>query len=347
MSIGNVPQKLLIISGPTACAKSLLACALAPLFTSSLLSIDSVQVYSGLDIGSAKLKNLPANLSQQLVDIKAPDQHCNVSDYINAAKISIENVIAKSETPVFVGGSSLYITCLLHGLADMPEANQQIRTQLASLSAATLYAELERVDADSARKLHPNDRLRIERAIETYYLKGVSASKLLAKHAYQTVQYVAIILVPIWPREVLYQRINERCESMLNAGWIEETEKLVERYGECVALQSLGYAEILEYLKGKITRQELTTQIAQATRNYAKRQLTFWRNEPAKRGWKVKPSQDKYAESSSTAIGQIKESACYELTLHELKSKLKARLDSELNQAEVWYINAPKILTEI
>jgi len=282
---------LLIVCGPSGSGKSALGVALAEAFRGEVLNMDSVQIYRGLDIGSAKLSLAERRgVAHHLLDLCDPCESFSVGQYLQRAESVIDEVVARGNLPVFVGGTTLYLTALLHGLATLPTRDPSIRAALASKTTEELHAQLETLDPESATRLHPRDRTRVVRAIEATLLAGRPLSAIHAEHRLATSKHRALILTPSWPREELYERINARTRQMISAGVLEEVAALVRAFGEdAPALNSIGYAECLSALRGVLPTEQLEEQIAQSTRRYAKRQLTYFRNEPTKRGWVVSP----------------------------------------------------------
>jgi tRNA dimethylallyltransferase len=291
-------HKIIVVAGPTGSGKSSLALRLARALNGELINADSVQFYKGLDIGSAKLLDSELQgVKQHLVDICEPDRPIDVATFVKLADQAISQVTARSRLPIVVGGSSLYLKALLHGLADLPPADSKLREVLEARSSVDLYQQLQQEDPKRAAQLHHNDRLRVIRALETCALKlasrGSAASDAHSAHSFSEVRYQALILCLLPDRQELYERINRRTLVMLKAGFVAEVQSLVSLYGSGIRpLESVGYRQVLEALKveGANTEQlaynpGLAAAISQATRNYAKQQYTFWRNEPKKRDW--------------------------------------------------------------
>lgn len=287
-------RRLLIVSGPTASGKSEIALRLAEQVGGEIVNVDSVQVYRGLDTASAKPnRSERSRVPHHLVDIRDPDDQYHVSAFVADADEAIADIRSRGRLPILTGGTTLYITALLHGLAELPSGDPEFRALCDRRPSEDLYAELARSDPATASRLHPNDRLRVTRALETLHVTGEPASLIHSRHAHRTVRHSAIVIVPVWPRPELYERINRRAASFLAAGLVEETRGLIERHGSSnlAGLKSLGYAQTVEMLEGRIAPEALIDEIAKATRHFAKRQMTYWRNEPAKRGWVVRPAE--------------------------------------------------------
>jgi tRNA dimethylallyltransferase len=287
-------KKAVVVAGPTACGKSALAIRIARSLDGEIINIDSVQVYRGLDIGSAKVpEEEREGVPHHLLDIRDPNETFNVHQFLEAARPICDRLAADGRVPVLCGGTNMYLSAFLHGLAPMPDVDPQLRAALEGRESDELYRELQRVDPLSAERIHPNDRLRIIRALEMTVITGVPASVTLKSHAFSEKLYAAIICVPCWQRPTLYERIDRRSAIMVRSGLVGETRAAVERFGrEAVAMRTLGYAQALKFLEGEFDEMQMVSDIAQETRRFAKRQTTFWRNEPGKRGWICEGSID-------------------------------------------------------
>lgn len=280
----------LILAGPTAVGKSAEAIALARTLGGEVISLDSVQVYRGCDIGSAKPTLAEREeVPHHLIDILEPDQRFDVGVCTKRARELVESVSSRGKLPIIVASSGMYLTALLHGLADAPGADEGFRQHSAGLATETLYAELQLKDPARAETLHPNDRVRIVRALEVLRSCG-PLSELQAQHAHRHMLIRPLIFVLMRDRKDLYARIAGRVEAMLAAGLLAEATRLYERYADCWPLQSIGYRECVQHLKGNLPRGELFAAICQSTRRLAKRQITYLLNEPKKRGWLVQPA---------------------------------------------------------
>ena len=341
---------LLLISGPTAVGKTALALSLAEALGGEIVNIDSVQLYRGLDIGSAKPSIVDrSRVPHHLFDIFEPTEQGTVARYISAALTTIGELRARGKLPILVGGTGLYITALLQGLADLPPVDAELRASLEAQSTAELRAKLVDLDEASARGIAPNDRIRTVRALETVLLSGIKASDLRTAHGYRTQQLATLTIIPLIDRDELYRRINLRSQKMLEQGLIEEVETLVQRYGiDAPALDAIGYREVVQVLQGAGDRAALAETIALNTRRFAKRQLTFWRNEPAKRGWLVRPSgRDTAVEITGTSLArraQVKPIAALPWSKERLAVEIELRLRQPLERSEVWLVaGAPKL----
>ncbi|MFO0417180.1 MAG: tRNA (adenosine(37)-N6)-dimethylallyltransferase MiaA [Pseudomonadota bacterium] len=341
------PYQVVAVCGPTAVGKSALSIDLALSSNAEVVNIDSVQVYQGLDIGSAKLTlEQRRGVPHHLLDIFPPDRAGNVGDFREQALRAIADIKGRGRLPLLVGGSGLYVTAVLRGLAELPSTPDHVRREVAELSPEQQYAELMRVDPVSAARLNPNDSQRVSRAVEVARITGRPASELVDRHAFSSTDVVALVIVLCRPREELYERIDRRAREMLDGGLIEETAGLLARYGRIPILETLGYKQASDYLDGVLALEGVATEISMHTRRFAKRQMTYWRNEPAKRGWLVRPGADEQAvelggaeEGSRRAKADSKGFRAFELdSPGALREMVERRLKRPLERSEVWYI---------
>lgn len=274
------PRKppLIVVAGPTASGKSALAMALAADLGGILLSADSRQVYRGFDIGTAKPTPAEqAAVPHRLIDVAEPTETFTAAQFRQLARAEIAAAHAQGRMPILVGGTGLYIRSTLGGYA-LPEVppDPALRARLDAL--AEPHARLAAVDAVTAARLHPNDRVRIIRALEVFELTGTPISTLQTR---EESPYRLAFLVLDWPREALYARINLRTLQMIEAGLAAEVRALAARYGpDLPLLRTLGYAETLRWQQGELSAEEAIALIQQNTRRYAKRQIAWFRREP-------------------------------------------------------------------
>jgi tRNA dimethylallyltransferase len=280
---------LLAIGGATATGKSALAISLAQRFALSqgrggvILSADSRQVYREFDIGTAK----PSRLEQQqvphyLIDICDPTETLTLAQYQAQAQALVHTCHRQGIPPLLVGGTGLYIEAVAKGLRIPPVAPQPtLRHQLAALGQAHCHALLEALDPAAARRIHPRDPVRTVRALEVYYTTGQPISALQGESPPDyPVLFLALGCDPL----ALEQRIAQRTQAMLDAGLVDEVARLAHRYGPHLPLlQTLGYAEVLRHLRGEISLAAAQAEIVQHTRQFAKRQGTWFRNRAAVR----------------------------------------------------------------
>lgn len=276
--------KIVTIVGPTASGKSQLSLFLAKALNGAIISTDSMQVYKQLDIGTAKPSLADqAAVPHHMIDIVMPDEHYSVGHYEKDVDQIIAN-LTEQEIPIFlVGGTGLYFRCTLHGLCPTPEIPKVIKEQIQSWHQKSLefcYSKLLEHDPLGAKTIHPNDTTRILRALEVVLSTGKSIRDFQQDHGFKSTKYQAISLGYQHERNELYRLINKRTHAMLKSGLIEEVENLLKVYPtDLQSLQAIGYKQVIQYLQQKITKEEMIAQIQQKTRNYAKRQLTWFRKD--------------------------------------------------------------------
>jgi tRNA dimethylallyltransferase len=239
----------------------------------------------------------------------------------------------------------MYLTILLHGIAELPETPKNVREAVASMTREEQHAELIRVDPVTAARLHSNDTQRVSRALEIYRITGRAPSAIFEEHKFSSQEVVSLIVVLCREREDLYRRINERSEQMVQEGLVAETEQIIARYGDLPILDTLGYKQAREVIQGRLAPEKLVEEIALHTRRFAKRQMTYLRNEPGKRGWVVRPTADEEAceivgfdSGSARAREKVKGFRAYSFSRDELISRIKLRMTEPLQATEVWYV---------
>jgi tRNA dimethylallyltransferase len=290
MKKASLPPAIFVM-GPTASGKTALAIALAKHLPVELINVDSAQVYRQLNIGSAKpdAATLVA-APHRLIDVRDPLDAYSAADFLIDARREMEDIRSCGKIPLLVGGSMMYFKILLDGLSDMPEADREIRRDIEQHAAEfgwpSLYQELEQIDPQTAARLHPNHSQRIQRALEVYRITGVPMSVLLAqpsvgglKDAFQVHQ---ISLLP-HNRALLHQRIERRFHRMMAQGFVAEVEVLYRRGDlnpDLPAIRSVGYRQLWDYCAGSCSLEESVERGIIATRQLAKRQITWLRNWP-------------------------------------------------------------------
>lgn len=273
-------KKILGIAGPTAVGKTEIAKIISKSIDGQIISADSMQIYKGLDIGTAKASVAEMDgLSQNLIDIIEPNQTFSSFDYGIAASECVENAFSTGRLPIVVGGTGFYFDALLYPLAYADENKNEIRAQLKELQNEKgeeyLYALLEQIDPDSAKSIHPNNVVRVMRALEIFYSTGKKKSEYVLP---QNPKYENEIYVLSSPRDILYERINKRVDIMISCGLVNEVENLIKVYGKnCQCFSAIGYKEIIEYFDGKCTLDDAIDAIKQGSRNYAKRQISYFK----------------------------------------------------------------------
>lgn len=276
-------NKIIVIVGPTASGKTNLSIELAEKLNSEIINADSRQVYKLMDIGTAKpTKEELQRVKHYFIDRVKPDEHYDAGMFGKEGREVIELMINQDKIPIVSGGSGLYIKSLVDGLFDGPERDEKIRAKIEERLLAegidSLYKELCDIDHETYQKIQPNNKHRIIRALEVYYLTGVPISKLHKMNKVE-ISFLPVFFGLHWERKVLYQRINQRTIGMINSGLVEEVKNLLNMgYNKNLkSFKTVGYKEPIEFIEGKITYDEMISLIQQYTRNYAKRQLTWFR----------------------------------------------------------------------
>lgn len=279
--------KIVAIVGPTASGKSFLAIQLARRFKGEIISADSVQVYRGLSIGTAKPSlEQQRQIPHHLIDILGPDQNYSAASFRQQADEIIRERHKRQIPVVVVGGTGLYLKVLTRGLFHGPPSDPKLRLTLYKRAETegsnSLHRELQRLDAEAASKIHPRDTLRIIRAMEVFYQINRPISDFQREHGFQEKPYEVFKVGLTCAKEELYRRIEARTDEMIKMGWVEEVKILLNQgYPPGLkTLQSLGYKHIVSYLTGKISLQEAIRLIKRDTRRYAKRQLTWFKIDP-------------------------------------------------------------------
>lgn len=285
--MGN-KAKLVFIMGPTAAGKSAVAMDLAKTFPAEIVSVDSSQVYRGMDIGTAKPSAAEqAQVRHHLIDIRDPAQPYSAAQFRDDAMVAVDEILGRQKTPLLVGGTLFYYRVLEQGLSELPEADglvrQAINADAQQQGWPALHASLAKIDPETANRIQPQDGQRIQRALEIWKLTGEIPSKLNRRQRQVEFPYEAIKLV-IAPgdRAVLHQRIEARFRQMLDQGLVEEVRQLVSRPDLVPSLPSMrtvGYRQVLQYLSNEVGYTEMVDKGIFATRQLAKRQLTWLRGE--------------------------------------------------------------------
>lgn len=285
-SVASGLARVVVILGPTASGKSELAVHLAEECGGEIINADSMQIYNGLDIGTAKPSaELRQRVPHHLLDLIAPDQSFTAADFRREATAIIADIQRRGRRAFVVGGTGLYLRTLLHGLVDSPGSDEAVRAELTALAERKGNAELLRrlaaVDPETAGRLHANDRFRIIRALEVYQQSGQPISLLRQRHGFAELGFSPLKIGIRLPREELYRRINVRVEKMFAAGLVDEVRGLLD-FGyapTCKALRAIGYKESCAFLAGTYPLEEAIRLVQRNTRHYAKRQLTWFNRE--------------------------------------------------------------------
>jgi tRNA dimethylallyltransferase len=281
------PEPLLVVVlGPTASGKTALSLALAERFDGEIVNCDSVAMYREFDIGTAKpTASDRARAPHHLLDCVAPTSHITAGEYARQARQVLEEIKTRGHLPIVVGGTGLYLRALLEGLFPGPQRSEELRQRLReraeSRGPTYLHRTLRRLDRAAAEKIHANDAPKLIRAIEVCLASRQKMTDLWQQNGRDRLRGFRILRLGLDPdRQALYDRINRRAEQMFEAGLIEETQRLLEKYGDAWALASLGYKQAAQFLRGELTREQALQAAKQAHRNYAKRQMTWFRREP-------------------------------------------------------------------
>ncbi len=276
-------QPLIVLAGPTASGKTALAVALAEQFAGEIVSCDSVAVYRGMEIGTAKPSLAErARVPHHLIDIAFPDQPCTAGLYARLAREAILGITQRNRLPIVAGGTGLYLRALLDGLFPAPPRNEPLRTKLRTRNSAHLHRILTRLDPAAARLIHANDTPKLIRAIEVTLAARQPITRQWQSGRDPLTGYRILRMGLDPPRPELYARINHRAAQMFDSGLVEETTQLVERYSfDIRPLTSLGYAQAVAVLRQELTLDDAVKLAQQGHRNYAKRQLTWFRKDPA------------------------------------------------------------------
>jgi tRNA dimethylallyltransferase len=283
---------LLIVAGPTASGKTALALALAQQFCGEIVSCDSVAVYRGMEIGTAKPTLAErARVPHHLIDVFPPDAPCTAGDFSRLARQAIRGISQRDRLPIVCGGTGLYLRALVDGLFPAPPRHEPLRARLRNLAQLRgpvhLHRILARLDPAAARLIHANDAPKIIRAIEVTLTARQPITRQWQEPRDPLTGFRILSLCLNPPRAALYDRINRRAARMFNpptqgGGLVEETARLVTQFGDdCRPLTSLGYAQAAALLRGEVTRDQAIAAAQQGHRNYAKRQLTWFRKDPA------------------------------------------------------------------
>ncbi|MBQ1454391.1 MAG: tRNA (adenosine(37)-N6)-dimethylallyltransferase MiaA [Thermoguttaceae bacterium] len=303
-----LPSDAVFLTGPTASGKSDCGICVARIIHAEILSLDSMAVYRRMDIGTAKpTTGQRALVPHHLIDIVEPSECFSLASYLKAAETAVREIRRRNARPLFVGGTPLYLKGLLRGIFDGPEADQQFRAlwqEKEQQSPGTLHARLRQVDPVSAERLHPNDHKRLLRALEVYEVTGQPISSLQTQFSRQP-PCGAPLFVLDWPREVLYDRINRRVDAMVAAGLPDEVKSLLaeDKPLSKTASAAVGYRELIAHFSGECSLDEAIEQIKRATRNFAKRQMTWFRSFPEARF--IPMNDDSTAENTAEKIAAV------------------------------------------
>jgi tRNA dimethylallyltransferase len=276
---------LVAVLGPTASGKTALSLALAERFNGEIVNCDSVAMYREFDLGTAKpTASERARAPHHLLDCVAPTSPVTAGEYARQARQALDEIKVRGRLPILVGGTGLYLRALLEGLFPGPQRSEELRERLRerdnTRGSNYLHRILRRLDPAAAEKIHANDTPKLIRAIEVCLASRQKMTELWQQR--EPLRGFHIVRLGLDPdRQALYDRINRRAQQMFEAGLVEETQRLLEKYGDAAGpLSSLGYKQAVQFLRGELTREQALQAAQQAHRNYAKRQMTWFRREP-------------------------------------------------------------------
>ena len=276
--------KVIVICGPTASGKTALSIELAKKINGEIISSDSMQIYKNMNIGTAKpSQEEMQGIKHYLLDFVEPDQRYSVAEFKKDAEKAIEEILAKGKIPIVVGGTGLYIDSLIYGIEYQDiELDEKYRQELEDRAQKEglqkLYEEAREIDPQAIQKISSNDKKRILRILEIYKATGKNKTEQEFQSRKNGVKYDYKVFAIGLERDVLYERINKRVDIMIEQGLIQEVEQLLKKYSKFpTAMQGLGYKEVVEYLQGITSKEEMIEKIKMETRRYAKRQITWFK----------------------------------------------------------------------
>ena len=279
-------NRLLVLSGPTASGKTALALSLGRSLPLEIVNADSLQVYRGMDIGTAKPTLAErSGVAHHLIDVADPDEEFNAGRFVDEAERAIGAIRGRGNFPLVVGGTGMYIRSLLRGMDDLP-SDPVVRAGLArrweAEGGSALFDELRSIDRSSAEVIHPSDRVRVLRALEVASITGTPPSRLKKRWAAAGARFRVLFIAVSVEREEMYRRIDARVDAMLQLGLVDEVRGLLRKgYGpELKPMNALGYRHIVSHLSGGVSLPEAVAEMKRDTRRYAKRQMTWLSREP-------------------------------------------------------------------
>lgn len=308
-------KKLVVIIGPTAVGKTKLSIDIAQKLNGEIISGDSMQIYKGMDIGTAKITpEEMEGVPHHLIDIKEPDDDYSVAEFQETARPLIDEIMDKNKMPMIVGGTGLYIQSVLYNYQftespSDPEFRKRLELELNQKGEQAIHELLSQVDPESAKMIHPNNTRRVIRALEIYHCTNIPMHEHLKQQENELLYDVALIGLTM-DREVLYQRINQRVDIMVENGLLKEVKILYDKgLRNTQSIKAIGYKEIYDYFDGKVSYEEAVNQLKQNSRRYAKRQLTWFRNKMDVKWFDMTPpinEEQKVDEIFSYIAGKLK-----------------------------------------
>ena len=276
--------KVIVIVGPTASGKTSLAIKLAKKINGEIVSCDSMQIYKDMNIGTAKPTIEEQNeIKHYLIDIISPEERFSVSDYQTNALKAIEEILKKGKIPIVVGGTGLYVNSLIYGIKFLnisfdEKYRQELEDKAKKEGLEALYNKAKKIDPKAMETISKNDKKRILRVLEIFHQTGITKSKQDELSRNEDVKYDFKVFGINIEREILYKRINDRVDNMIQNGLIQEVENIYNKFKKFpTSMQAIGYKEVVEYLNKNISKEEMIEKIKMETRRYAKRQLTWFR----------------------------------------------------------------------
>ena len=276
--------KVIVICGPTASGKTALSIELAKKINGEIISSDSMQIYKDMDIGTAKpSKGEMQGIKHYMLDLVEPDKRYSVADFKKDAEKAIEDILTKGKVPIVVGGTGLYVDSLIYGIEYQElqfdeKYRKELEERVFNEGLEILYNEAKQIDPQAMKKISHNDKKRILRVLEIYKATGKTKTEQEAESRKNGVKYDYKVFAINMDREKLYERINKRVDIMIEQGLIQEVENLLKKYTVFpTSMQGLGYKEVVEYLQGNISKEEMIEKIKMETRRYAKRQITWFK----------------------------------------------------------------------
>ena len=276
--------KVIVICGPTASGNTTLSIQLAKKINGEIISSDSMQIYKDMNIGTAKPDQQEMQgIKHYLLDFVEPNQRYSVADYKKDAENAIEDILQKGKVPIIVGGTGLYVDSLIYGI-EYPNIEfdenyrKELERRVEKEGLEKLYEKAKKIDPQAMKKISRNDQKRILRVLEIYNATGKTKTEQEIESRKNEVKYDYRVFAINMDREKLYDRINKRVDIMIQKGLIEEVENLLKKYNEFpTAMQGLGYKEVVEYIQGKVLKEDMIENIKRESRRYAKRQITWFK----------------------------------------------------------------------
>jgi len=275
---------VIVIAGPTASGKSRLAVELAKRINGEIISADSMQIYKDMNIGTAKItEEEMQGVKHYMLDFVSPNERYSVSSFKKEAEKCIEEIISRGKTPIICGGTGLYVDSLIYGIEFLTEeVDESYRKELNEVAKTEglekLYEMAKEIDPEAMQKISKNDQKRIIRVIEIFHKTGKTKTQQDIESRKNGVKYNYKVFAINMDRQLLYDRINERVDKMINDGLIDEVKSILEKYNDFpTAMQGLGYKEVVDYLNERLTKEEMIEKLKMETRRYAKRQITWFK----------------------------------------------------------------------